>query len=125
MRRSHIAVLAVSVFALSSCAQIGQLSNILGAIGQIGGVGQPQSAQLQAQVQQIDPRSQRLYVRTQQGQTGSVLFDGQTVVVYNQRQYPVTALEPGDVVVLQLHQVSQSELYASRIDVTQPSQRRS
>jgi outer membrane lipoprotein-sorting protein len=126
MRRSYIAVLAVSVLTLSSCAQIGQLSNILGAIGQVGGAGQQQQpAQLQAQVQQVDPRSQRLYVRTQQGQTGSVLFDGQTVVVYNQRQYPVTALEPGDVVVLQLHQVSQSELYASRIDVTQPSRTRS
>lgn len=123
MRRSLLPSFAAGLFLLTSCAQLGSLGDILGAIGGPG-TQQQQQAQLQAEVQQVDASSQRIYVRTQQGQSGAVRFDGQTVVVYRQQQYPVTALERGDIVVMQLHQVSQNELYASRIDVTQSAQER-
>lgn len=123
MRRSLLPSFAAGLFLLTSCAQLGSLGDILGAIGGPG-AQQQQQAQLQAEVQQVDASSQRIYVRTQQGQSGVVRFDGQTVVVYRQQQYPVTALERGDIVVMQLHQLSQNELYASRIDVTQSAQER-
>jgi len=123
MRRSLLPSFVAGLFLLTSCAQLGSLGDILGAIGGPAGTQQQQS-QLQAEVQQVDASSQRIYVRTQQGQSGAVRFDGQTVVVYRQQQYPVTALERGDIVVMQLHQLSQNELYASRIDVTQSAQER-
>lgn len=123
MRRSLLPSLAAGVFLLTSCAQLGSLGDILGAIGGPGGT-QQQQAQLQAEVQQVDASGQRIYVRTQQGQSGAVRFDAQTVVVYRQQQYPVTALERGDIVVMQLHEISQNELYASRIEVTQSVQER-
>lgn len=123
MRRSLLPSLVAGLFFLTSCAQLGSLGDILGAIGGPG-AQQQQQAQLQAEVQQVDASRQQIYVRTQQGQSGAVRFDGQTIVVYRQQQYPVTALERGDIVVMQLHQVSQNELYASRIDVTQSAQER-
>jgi hypothetical protein len=123
MRRRLIPTFAAGLFLLTSCAQLGSLGDILGAIGGPG-TQQQQQGQLQAEVQQVDAGNQRIYVRTQQGQSGAVRFDGQTVVVYRQQQYPVTALERGDIVVMQLQQLSQNELYASRIDVTQSEQER-
>jgi hypothetical protein len=53
-----------------------------------------------------------------------VLYDQQTVVVYRQQQYPVTALERGDVVNLQLLQTGQNDVYVSRVDVVQSVQER-
>ena len=123
MRRRLFPTFAAGLFMLTSCAQLGSVGDILGAIGGTG-TQQQQQTQLQAEVQQVDAGNQRIYVRTQQGQSGAVRFDGQTVVVYRQQQYPVTALERGDIVVMQLQQVSQNELYASRIDVTQSAQER-
>jgi hypothetical protein len=123
MRRSLLPSITAGLFLLTSCAQLGSLGDILGAIGGPGST-QQQQAQLQAEVQQVDANGQRIYVRTQQGQSGAVRFDNQTVVVYRQQQYPVTALERGDIVVMQLHEISQNELYASRIEVTQSVQER-
>lgn len=125
MRRSLLPSLTAGLMLLTSCAQLGSLGDLLGAIGGSGGAQQQQQqAQLQAEVQQVDANSQRLYVRTQQGQSGAVRFDNRTVVVYRQQQYPITALERGDIVVMQLHEISQNELYASRIEVTQSVQER-
>lgn len=120
MRRLRYFAVITAVPFLASCAQLGSMTDILGSV--LGsGTQQQQQAQIDAQIQQVDVNGQRLHVRTPQGQSGSVRFDSQTLVVYNQRQYPVQALEPGDVVLMQVHQTSQNELYASRIDVTQPT----
>jgi hypothetical protein len=53
-----------------------------------------------------------------------VRYDQQTAVVYQNQQYPVTALEQGDVVNLQVVQNGSNDLYASRIDVVQSVQDR-
>jgi hypothetical protein len=123
MRRSLLPSIAAGLVLLTSCSQLGSLGDILGAIGGPGST-QQQQARLQAEVQQVDANAQRIYVRTQQGESGAVRFDAQTVVVYRQQQYPITALERGDIVVMQLQETSQNELYASRIEVTQSAQER-
>lgn len=121
------AVLAV-VLAASGCAA-GGLGN-LGTLGDIlaGAAGLPgsggQQGQVVAEIQGVDTQRQLIQVRTQQGQTGSLLFDQNTVVVYQQRQYQVTNLERGDVVAIQVQQTSQGSPYASRIDVQQSVQER-
>ena len=121
----HLAVLTCASAALSGCAgtNLGALGDILG--GAIGGMGgQQQQGQLLVEVQGVDTRNQVIQVRTDQGQNGNLRYDGNTVVTYQQQQYPVTALERGDVAQIQVQQVGQNELYASRIDVTQSVQER-
>lgn len=136
MRAISSLTLIVGLAVLPGCAGggmggMGGLGGILGSVlggvmggGQGGQGGQQQSQQVQAEIQEVDTRNSRMSIRTQQGQGGWVRFDQQTVVVYRQQQYPVTALERGDVVNLQLQQLSQNEVYVSRVDVVQSVQER-
>jgi hypothetical protein len=128
MRARSSLVLLVGLAVLPGCAGggMGGVGDILGSVlgGAAGGQPQQQAQQVQAEVQQLDTQRQRLSIRTSQGQTGSVLYDQQTVVVYRQQQYPVTALERGDVVNLQLQQTGQNDVYVSRVDVVQSVQER-
>ena len=127
MRSLRTLTLVACTLSLTACAGgaggLGGLGDILGSV--IGGGAQgSQTQQLQGEVQQVDTQSQRLTVRTQQGQTGSVRYDQRTVVVYRQQQYPVTALERGDIINLQLVQTAQNEVYVERVDVMQSIQER-
>lgn len=126
LHRSALVALALST--LSGCAgtNLGALGDILGGVmNPGGGQQQQQQGQVVAEIQSVDTRQQVIQIRTQQGQTGSVFFDQNTVVIYQQQQYPVTALERGDVASIQIQQTSQNQLYASRIDVQQSVQERS
>lgn len=120
--RAGITALAITA-ACTACGgnTLGQLGQVLSAAG-VGGAqqqGQAQQGQITATVSQINTQQRTIQVRTTSGQTGTVSYDQNTVVVYQQQQYPVTALEQGDVVSMTVQQVSQNQLYASRIDVTQ------
>jgi outer membrane biogenesis lipoprotein LolB len=119
MRRTSLSALTAALLLLSACSGLGSIADILGSIGGTGQQQQQQQGQMQAEVQQIDTNGQRIYIRTQNGQSGYVRFDSQTQVIYRQQRHPVTALERGDIVVMQVQQISQNEIYASRIDVTQ------
>ncbi|MBW3569960.1 MAG: hypothetical protein KY467_02525 [Gemmatimonadetes bacterium] len=121
----HLAAAAFTVTALSGCAgtNLGALGDILG--GAMGGPGQQgQQGQVVVEVQGVDARQQVIAVRTQQGQQGNVMYDQNTIVVYQNQQYPVTALERGDVVSMQVQQTQRGQPYASRIDVQQSVQER-
>lgn len=121
-------VIGATVLVLGGCGgggALGTLGDILGAAtGQGGGGQQQQQQQIQAEIQRVDANDQRVYVRTREGRDGSVRFDQNTAVIYQQQQYPVTALERGDLVNLTVRQISQNELYASRFDVVQSVQDR-
>ncbi|MBA2670479.1 MAG: hypothetical protein H0U67_08925 [Gemmatimonadetes bacterium] len=119
------AVTVAAMIGMAGCAELGNLgglADILGGAG--GGAGQQQQGQLTAEVQQVNTRQQSIQIRTQDGQSGAVLYDQNTVVVYQQQQYPVTALEAGDVANFQLQQAANNSLYAARIDVVQSVQDR-
>jgi hypothetical protein len=121
----NLATAAFAAVALSGCAgtNLGQLGDILGgAMGGMGGAGQ--NGQMTVEVQGVDTRQQVIAVRTEQGQQGNVMFDQNTVVTYRNQQYPVTALERGDVVAMQVQQTQQGAPYVSRIDVQQSVQDR-
>jgi hypothetical protein len=120
----RLASLAALMATLPACggANLGALGDILGGVA--GGGAGAQQGQLLAEVQSVDPGQQRIVVRTEQGQTGSVRFDQNTVVVYRQQQYPVTALERGDIARMQVQQTTDNQIYASRIDVEQSVQER-
>lgn len=120
--RSPLGALALAV-SLTGCAgnTLGTLGDILGGAGGQGG----QTGQLRAEVRGIDTSRQTIQVTTEQGQTGNVRYDQNTVVVYNQQQYAVTALERGDIVVMQVQEDAQGNLYVGRVDVQQSVQERS
>lgn len=126
MRHSirHLAAAAFTVMTLTGCAgsNLGALGDILG--GAMGGQGAGQQGQVVVEVQGVDTRQQVIQVRTQDGQQGNVFFDQNTTVVYQNQQYPVTALERGDVVAMQLQQTQQGQTYVSQIVVQQSVQER-
>lgn len=118
------AVLAIPLsLGLSACAGnlggLGDIGDILG--GTLGG-GQNQ---VRAEIQGIDTNRQTIEVVTEDNQRGAVRYDGNTQVIYRQQQYPVTALERGDIVVMQIQQGTSGETYVGRIDVEQSVQERS
>ena len=126
-------VVLAAVLAASGCAGgglggLGGLGDILAGAAGLPGSGQQGQGQGQGQVvaeiQGLDTQRQLIQVRTQNGQTGSLLYDQNTVVVYQQRQYQVSNLERGDVVAIQVQQTNQGSPYASRIDVQQSVQER-
>ncbi len=119
------AVLAASGCAGGGLGGLGGLGDILAGAAGLPGSGQQQGqGQVVAEIQGLDTQRQLIQVRTQDGQTGSVQYDQNTVVVYQQRQYEVNNLERGDVVAIQVRQTGQGSAYASRIDVQQSVQER-
>jgi len=113
MRRTYMLALGAALLVSGGCSNLGSIGNILGSV--LGQQGSQQ--QIDAEIQQVDAAGGRIYVRTQDGQTGAVRVDSRTQVVYNNQSYPVTALERGDIVRIHLQQTQNNELYATRIDV--------
>jgi len=111
-----MAVLAVS----GGCAQAGVLNDVLGGVLNPQGTGREQM--LQGDVQFVDANQQYLQVRATNGQVANIRFDSRTQVIYQQRAYPVTALERGDEITLRLQQTQQGELYTDQILVTRSVQ---
>jgi hypothetical protein len=117
------AALLPFVLVTAGCgAGLGTVST-LGTLAELFRVGlpghSPQQVEVTAEVQALDMRRQLIQVATTDGRAGGVTYDLSTVVVREQQPYPITGLQPGDVVNLQLQQAAQNVLYASRIEVVQ------
>lgn len=125
MRRTYLSISGAALLLLSACSSLGSLGDILGAVGGGGsGRSQQQQGRIEAEIRQVDTNNQRISIRSENGQSGSVRFDQETQVIYGRQRYPVTSLERGDIVSIQVQQISGNELYASRIDVRQSVQDR-
>jgi len=122
MRGFRGAVLVAAGVAATGCGQLGTLGNVLGGVLQPGVGSGGGSAQVAGTVRHVDTQRQMLQITTQNGQTGNVYFDSRTQVVYQQQSYPVTALEQGDQVQLQLQQDQQGNYYTNYILVTRSVQ---
>lgn len=120
MRGLRGAVLLGATVAATGCSQLGTLGNVLGGVMQPGtGSG---SAQVAGTVRNVDTQRGMLQITTQNGQNGNVYFDNRTQVVYQQQTYPITALEQGDEVSMQLQQDQQGNYYTNYIMVTRSVQ---
>jgi hypothetical protein len=119
-------VALAAMLSATGCAQAGAIGEILGGVmGPMGqGQGQGQGGQVVGEIQGIDARQGVMQIRTQNGQTGNVYFDQNTRVVYQQREYNVSALERGDVVALQVQQDQRGNAYTNYIQVQQSVQER-
>ncbi len=101
------------LMASTACSQLG---SILGGVG----AGSPQGGgQLSGYVEGVDTRSQQIAIQTSNGQRVMLLFDNQTSVVYQNRNYPVTALERGDQVTARVQSTSGGAYYTDLIQVDQ------
>lgn len=117
----RLPVLAAFTLAAAGCGGGG-----LGALGDIltaGGGGQGGGGTLLVEVQDVRAQQQQILVRTEDGQQGAVLYDQNTQVVYQNQQYPVNALERGDIVEMRIQEVQQG-LYTDLIQVRQSVQER-
>ena len=118
--------LAVLPLTLGACAGGGGAGGLGEILGTVLGGSQPASSsvgQLVVEVQQVDQSNQEIEVLTEDGQRGPIRYDQNTRVVYQQQEYPVTALERGDVVEMRIQQVQQG-YYTDYILVRQSVQER-
>jgi hypothetical protein len=116
--------IAAALLVVSGCAQAGGIGDILGGV--LGGqqpVGGTETGAVVAEVRAVDTRNQVIEIRTDDGQNADIRYDQNTRVVYRQQEYPVTALEPGDVVRMNV-QRSGNEYYTQDIQVQQSVQER-
>jgi hypothetical protein len=109
------AVVLAGALAMGGCAQTGSLGDIL------GGVLNAPAQSVGGTIQGVDTRAQTIFVRTTDNQTISIAYDDRTAVVYQNQNYPVTALESGDQVNVRITQTSNGAYYTDRVDVTQSS----
>lgn len=125
-RTRGVAALALTA-SLAACASgAGGLGDILGSVlgGAGQGQGQGQSGQASGVITGVDGRRQEIGLQTSSGQTAALRYDGNTRVVYQQREYPVSALERGDRVTLRVRQIQGGEYYTDYVQVDQSVQER-
>jgi hypothetical protein len=110
---------AVVLLALSTAGCSSPLLSLGGALADAAFAnGRGERGQLVAEVVEIDELQRRIRVTTEDGRTGSVLYDQNTLVVADdQRHVTVRALAPGDRILVQVEQDQNRNLYAIRIDL--------
>ncbi len=84
------------LFVAIGCGSTGGFGDILGGV--LGGGGN----QVAGTIQGVNTRTQQLGITQSNGQTVTLTYDNNTQVVYNNQNYPVTALEWGDEVTARI-----------------------
>jgi hypothetical protein len=115
-RASRTAAVALTLVAMSACANSG-LGNILGSV--LGGGG---GNELTGTVQGVDTQNQQIGIIQSNGQSVGVRYDNNTRVIYQNQNYPVTSLENGDQVVARIQDQGNGSYYTDSIQVTQSVQ---
>lgn len=113
-RVAHAATTLLLVVATSAC---GSLGNVLGGV--LGGGGQQGQGQVSGYIAGVDTRRQQIAVQQSDGQTVVLSYDNQTAVVYQNQNYPVTALERGDLVTARVQSTTQGAYYTDLVQVDQ------
>jgi len=103
---------ALMLVSFAACA--GNLGNVLGGV--LGG-GNTQN-QLSGTIRSVDSRSQQISIQQSNGQTIPVSYDNQTQVVYQNQNYPASALEYGDQVTARI-EASGNAYYTNYVQVDQ------
>jgi hypothetical protein len=104
------------VILASACGQTGGLGEILGGVLNAPAGGQ-QGNQIAGTVQNVDTRSQLVYITQSNGQSVPFQYDNNTQVSYQNQNYPVTALERGDEVTIRYQQIANNSYYVDLIQV--------
>lgn len=112
-----VAFLAFAVLALAGCDELGQS----GRYGDYGSLGRNE---LVGEVRRVDTRNRQIELRSESGRNLQVLYDNNTRVVYRQRDYAVSNLEPGDYVAMRAQEDRDGRYYADYITVRESAQDR-
>jgi hypothetical protein len=110
---------AAMVFA--GCPELAQIGGLDG----LGGYGGVTGSDVIGEVEHVDPRSREIEVRTDGGRSATVRYDDRTQVVYRQRNYSVSNLEPGDYIAARVQQDRDGRNYTAAITVRESVQERS
>lgn len=116
MKDHRVVLWTATACVLASSAACSQLGSVLEGVG---AGGSPQSNQLSGYIEGVDTRTQQIAIQTSNGQRVMLLFDNQTAVVYQNQNYPVTALERGDQVTARVQSTSGGSYYTDLIQVDQ------
>jgi hypothetical protein len=108
-----ILALTAGLLLAPACAPLGAMDGVV-----LGGGGR-NSSFVEGEVRSVDARRSRMELRDHRNRGYTVHFDRRTQVIYRQRQYPVQALERGDVVRVRLVRDRNGALWADRVDVWQ------
>ena len=108
-RASGIAAVCFSAFA---CSSSGGLGEILGGV--LGGGG---GQQVSGTIQGVNTRNQQLGITQSNGQTVTLSYDNNTQVVFQNQNYPITALEWGDEVTARIPTTNNNSNYTDLIQV--------
>jgi len=111
----RMAAAAAGIVLLAGCSQVGSLGGILGSVLGTGG------NQLSGTVQNVDTRNQQLTLQESGGQNVALQYDANTRVLYQNRAYSVTSLDPGDQVSAYIQQLQNGSYYADSVVVVQPA----
>ncbi|HZG42195.1 MAG TPA: hypothetical protein VEY93_04470 [Longimicrobium sp.] len=82
-----------------------------------GGLGTLYGNEVEGEIRGVNTRSRYLEVRTYNGRSERVRYDGRTRVVYRDRQYNPSALERGDEVSIRTSRDRNGYLYADHVRV--------
>jgi hypothetical protein len=85
---------------------------------------QPVQNELVATVERVNTGSREINLRPNDGRTRVVGYSTDTRVIYRGREYPVSQLEAGDIVAMQLSQDSRGNSYTDLIRVQESIQDR-
>jgi hypothetical protein len=116
--KAWIAVLLLMLFGLSGCPELSQIEG-LGGYGSVGG------GDVVGEIRDIDTRARQIKLRTDGGRNLDVRYDNRTRVTFQQRDYEISNLEPGDYVAMRAQQDRDGRLYTGLVTVRESVQDRS
>ncbi|TMA57021.1 MAG: hypothetical protein E6J73_20020 [Deltaproteobacteria bacterium] len=108
--------LSLTALALTSCHELGHVDGL----GNYGGAG----GDVVGEVEYVDTRAREIEIRTDSGRTSVLRYDDRTQVVYQQRNYSVASLEPGDYIAARVQQDRDGRDYTNTITVRESVQDR-
>jgi hypothetical protein len=111
---------AVAIATLGACSSLGSVGNVLGGV--LGGAGGAGGNQVSGVVRSVDTRAQQIVIQQSDGSNVAVQYDSQTQVVYQNQNYSVTSLDPGDQVTARIQQTNGGGYYTDMVQVDQPAQ---
>lgn len=115
MRIKRATAALVMMGSLGACQSAGAIGDVLGSV--LGGAG-GQGQQVQGSIAGVDTRAQAIGLTQTNGQTVSIGYDQNTRVVYQNQNYPVTALERGDQVIMRVVDRGNGAYYTDSVQVT-------
>jgi len=116
LRKWLFGILSVAALALTGCDELARV----GDLGNYGSLG----SDLVGEVENVDTRAREIQIRTDSGRTSVVRYDDRTQVIYQQRNYSVANLEPGDYVAARVQQDRNGQNYTDTITVREGVQDR-